>query len=323
MMNKRIISALALATSMSVFAETDPVSGPTVYGRIHLALQHVDEADLKNGGLRGKSELRSNSSRLGVKGSQVIDEHVTLIYQLEFRINPDSLDGGDNNHMKHRNSFVGFKGAFGEVKFGTHDTPLKLIQERIDVFNAIDGDVKEVVSKHGENRSQNMVMYTSPRVNGIVANVAHISVENAEQRNGLSSSLTYQSSAFFAGVAYDDHVKTDVTTLRAVVRTTFDAWQFGVMYEEARQKTDFGNDSRTADGWLLSATYRVMPKTTLKAQYGQSDMVYNDGTSTSLGVDYQYAKNARLYAFATVNSGDVANSKESANYNGVGLEYRF
>lgn len=322
-MKKRIVSALALATSMSAFADTHPISSPTLYGRISMALQQVDEADLKNDGLRGKTELRSNSSRLGVKGSQVIDEHVTLIYQLEFRINPDSLDGGDNNHMKHRNSFVGFKGAFGEVKLGTHDTPLKLIQERVDVFSALDGDMKEVVSKHGENRSENMVMYSSPRLNGMTANVAHISVEDAEQRNGLSTSLTYQSNTFYAGVAYDDQVKDDVTTLRAVVRTTFDAWQFGAMYEEARQKANFANGSRTADGWLLSATYRVVPKTTLKAQYGQSDMVYNEGTSTSLGVDYQYAKNARLYAFATVNSGDVANRKESANYNGVGLEYRF
>ncbi len=320
-MNKYLVSALALATSLPVWADTSTLSAPSIYGRIHLAFQHVDETDLKPTGLNGKTELRSNSSRIGLKGEQSLDDEITLIYQLEFRIAPDEL--GDSNHMKHRNSFVGFKGAFGEVKLGTHDTPLKLIQERIDVFNALDGDLKEAISKHGENRTENTVMYTSPRIEGVQARIAHISSEAAGQKNGLSSSLSYHSNALYLGVAYDDQVKKDVTTFRAVIRTTIDAWQLGAMYEESRQADDFANGSRTAEGWLLSARYQIASNTHLKAQYGQSDMVYNNGETLSVGADYQYADNTRLYAFSTRNAGDNAGTSQTASYNGVGMEYRF
>ncbi|MBE0482959.1 MAG: porin [Bacterioplanes sp.] len=320
-MKKYLIAPLLLATSASVLADTGKMSAPSIYGRINLAFQHVDETDLKPAGLNGKTELRSNSSRLGVKGEQLLDDRVTLVYQLEFRIAPDEL--GDDKHMKHRNSFIGFKGAFGELKMGIHDTPLKLIQERIDVFNALDGDLKEVISKHGENRTENTVIYTSPRMQGVGVSVAHISAEEPGQRNGLSSALSYQSKVFYAAVAYDDQVKEDVSTLRAVVRTTMDAWQLGAMYEESRQQDTFANGARSADGWLVSVAYRTTPKTQLNAQYGQSDLVYRNGETVSVGIDYQYVNNTRLYAFSTRNAGEQAGTKQTAGYNGVGIEYRF
>lgn len=316
-MKKYLLSALALATSLPALADTSTLSAPSLYGRINLAFQHVDETDLNPTGLNGKTELRSNSSRLGVKGEQSLDDRVILVYQLEFRIAPD--EQGDDKHMKHRNSFVGFKGGFGEVKFGTHDTPLKLIQERIDVFNALDGDLKEVISKNGENRTENTVMYTTPRIEGVQARVAHISTETAGKKNGLSSSLSYQSKKWYAGVAYDDAVKDNITTLRAVVRTTLGSWQLAGMYEESSSKTP----SATTDGWLVSAAYSLAPRIQLNAQYGQSDLVYNNGETLSVGADYHYAKNTRLYAYATRNSGERENEIASASYNGIGVEYRF
>lgn len=319
---KKLALALAIATAPFVATVAQADDGkPQVYGRINLAFQHVDETDLKSG-LDGKTELRSNSSRIGVKGSQKIDDNVTAIYQLEFRINPDSLDGGDGSHMKHRNSFVGFKTNYGIVKFGTHDTPLKLIQDKIDVFGGLDGDIKEVISANGENRAENMLMYTSPSMGGVVIDVAHISTESTGVDNkdddGISASVTYSADKLFLGVAYDDNVKDqDISTLRASARVDVGSLQLGAIFEE----TD--DDGVKEDGWMVSAAYKVAAKTSLKAQYGQSDQKYIDGETLSLGVDYQYAKSTRLYAFSTTNSGDKGTKNESASYNGVGIEYRF
>src|SRR5690606_17212011 len=105
---KKLALAIAIATTPFMAGLAQAADGePELYGRVNLGFQYVDEADLisnLNKALDGKTELRNNSSRIGVKGSQVINDAVTAIYQVELRINPDSKDGGDKDHMKHRNS---------------------------------------------------------------------------------------------------------------------------------------------------------------------------------------------------------------------------
>ena len=323
---KKLALAIAIATTPFIAGMAQAEDGkPELYGRVNLGFQYVDEADLianLDKALDGKTELRSNSSRIGVKGSQVINDAVTAIYQVELRINPDSKDGGDKDHMKHRNSFIGFKGEFGTVKFGTHDTPLKLIQDKIDLFSTLDGDIKEALFANSENRGENMLMYTSPSLNGFTVDVAHISTEETDPAkkddDGISAAVSYKADKMYFGIAYDDNVKDqDISTLRASARVDVGALQLGAIYEES-EKANVKDD-----GWLVSAAYKMAPKVTLKAQYGQSDMVYKDGESVSVGADYQYAKNTRLMVFSTLNSGDNAGKDESASYNGVAVEYRF
>ena len=342
---KKLALAIALATTPFISGLAQANDGkPELYGRINLALQYVDEADLianLDNALDGKTELRSSASRIGVKGSQVINDAVTAIYQVELRINPDSKDGGDKDHMKHRNSFIGFKGEFGTVKFGTHDTPLKLIQDKIDLFSPLDGDIKEALFANSENRGENMLMYTSPSLSGFTLDVAHISNEEtataAKDDDGISAAVSYKADKMYFGIAYDDNVKgQEISTLRASARVNVAAVQLGAIYEQSQNKaTNFATGDDKEDGWLVSAAYTMAPKVTLKAQYGQSDMVYKDGESVSVGADYQYAKNTRLMVFSTMNSGVVKAAKagetqnlkqgtdQSAYYNGVAVEYRF
>ncbi|QQD23048.1 porin [Venatoribacter cucullus] len=327
---KKLALAIAIATTPFMAGLAQAADGePELYGRVNLGFQYVNEADL-NGKLDGKTELRNNSSRIGVKGSQVINDAVTAIYQVELRINPDALgEGANEKNMQHRNSFIGFKGEFGTVKFGTHDTPLKLIQDKIDLFSTLDGDMKEALFANSENRGQNMLMYTSPSLSGFTVDVAHLSAEEEGVGNndddGISAAVSYKADKMYFGIAYDDNVKgQDISTLRASARINIAAVQLGAIYEQSENKvTNFATGDDKEDGWLVSAAYTLAPKVTLKAQYGQSDMVYKDGESVSVGADYQYAKNTRLMVFSTLNSGDKAGKDESASYNGVAVEYRF
>ena len=54
----------------------------------------------------------------------------------------------------------GIKGSFGTVWAGKHDTPTKLAQGKIDLFNDLEGDIKNTFE--GENRVSNIVAYSSP-----------------------------------------------------------------------------------------------------------------------------------------------------------------
>lgn len=315
---KKLALAMAIASTPFMASIAQAADGkPQVYGRINVAFQHVDETDI-GGKLDGQTELKSNSSRIGVKGSQKINDDITAIYQLEFRISPDQ--DKDSKQFEHRNSFVGFKGNFGEVKFGNHDTPLKLIQNKIEMFPGLDGDIKEV-ALNGENRTKNNFMYTSPKMNGLQAMVSHMSSEEADVDDGFSASLTYSVGDLYLAVAHDINVSDPETNLtRIAAQYTLGDLQLGAIYEM------YEDEAANLDGtgYIVSAAYNVAPKWTVKAQYGQGDEMKGageEGETMSFGVDYALEKSTRLYAFSTTNTNTV--SDQSGTYNGVGVEYRF
>ena len=127
-------------------------------------------------------KLNSNASRLGVKGKSEIAEGLTLVYKAEFEI---VVDDGDckGQTFTQRNIMGGIKGSFGTVWAGKHDTPTKLAQSKIDLFNDLEGDIKNTFE--GENRVSNIVAYSSPEINGFSSTVAMIPGEDAD--NGITT----------------------------------------------------------------------------------------------------------------------------------------
>ena len=102
-----------------------------------------------------KSDLKSNASRLGVRGDFRINDNITGIYQAEYQVD---LEASPTT----RNTFLGFKGSFGTIKAGKHDTPLKLAQLDADLFNDTQGDIKNIT--RGENRPSSYLGYDSPEI---------------------------------------------------------------------------------------------------------------------------------------------------------------
>ena len=100
-------------------------------------------------------DLKSNASRLGVRGDFRINDKITGIYQVEYQVD---LEASPTT----RNTFLGFKGSFGTIKAGKHDTPLKLAQLDADLFNDTQGDIENIT--RGENRPSSFLGYDSPEI---------------------------------------------------------------------------------------------------------------------------------------------------------------
>ncbi len=100
-------------------------------------------------------DLKSNVSRLGVRGDFRINENITGIYQVEYQVD---LEASPTT----RNTFLGLKGNFGIIKAGKHDTPLKLAQLDADLFNDTQGDIANIT--RGENRPSSFLGYDSPEI---------------------------------------------------------------------------------------------------------------------------------------------------------------
>ncbi|WP_276782887.1 porin [Thalassolituus oleivorans] len=317
--------ALSLAVAAAPFiaqAETIEIEKPSFYGKLNVTQEFVQPENAGN-----YSQLNSNASRLGLKGKIALDHGLTGIYQVEYEVNADDgtstiktkATAPDTNTdtvtITQRNTFAGVKGEFGEVIVGMFDTPFKATQNKIDLFNNLRGDIKNVIS-NSENREANSVQYTSPNMGGAVVAVDHINSENENTNNGLSASVAYTLENIYVAAAYDNEVEGEkIDAYRAVAQITIDAIQLGVLAENQ------DNADSSEDGWLASAQFKMNSTVALKAQYGQSDIREKGASTISLGADYKLAKTAKTFVYVTQEDSD--DESLNATYIGGGLEYKF
>ena len=155
---------IAIASAIALASITAAHAAPTVYGKAFLTLDYVStDYDAANKSDEDTFKLTSNQSRIGFKGDDDLTDTTKLIYQLEYQINPDD----DSQQFKSRNTYVGLAhNTLGTVLAGRHDTPLKLVQNKVDVFNDTLFDMANA-GVSGENRANNVLAYQSPALVGM------------------------------------------------------------------------------------------------------------------------------------------------------------
>lgn len=297
-----------LFASLLTIPAANAVAEPAFYGRANVSFELVDEA-----GGNTDTELSSNASRLGVKGTEQLNEAYKVIYQLEY-----GVDFDDKDTFSQRNIFIGLQSDWGAVIAGHFDTPFKRAQGDVDLFNDLRGDIK-TITPH-DNRESNSVMYSTPESFGpFAANVAYISSEEEGRDDGKSASVAYEANGLYAAVALDQDVEQeDAEAARFATTYSFDAWQLGALLEVTDPAV---GDSES--GWLLSGKYSVN-QWAFKAQggsgYQYSGDMLEEVDTLSLGVDYRFAKNAKAFTFYTANESE---GESTEHYLGAGFELRF
>ncbi len=181
---KRKLLPLLIAGLTVTAAATATAGAPTVYGKVNVTLQSMDleQINRTTGAVETQQDdwrMFSNASRLGVKGDWAINDSLKAIYKLEYEVTVDSND----TTFSTRNIAGGFQGSWGTVLAGRHDTPLKLIQEKVDRFNDLQiGDIGYYMV--GEYRRNNMVMYTTPSMSGFALTAAFAPGESIDSSAG-------------------------------------------------------------------------------------------------------------------------------------------
>ena len=237
-----------------------------------------------------------------------------------------------------RNIFGGLKGGFGTLMAGKFDTPTKKAQGKIDQFNDIGGDIKNVLS--GENRASNIIQYSTPKLADMLTlNAAFIPAEgddldgDGEGETGLadtiSVSLVAEKDMFYGAVSHDadmeDELVSDETggsatidITRAVVGLKPGNLELGFLYQMAEETEADGEETSA----IVSAAFKI-DRVKLKAQYGMTDGDVSDEevTQISLGADYKLAKASKVYAYGTQLDFDLADDEETIF--GLGMEHKF
>jgi predicted porin len=323
---KKALLPLLIASLLPAAAFADV----TVYGKANVSIQSADEAD------EDQLEVVSNASRIGVKGSEEINSDLKVIYQFEYQTEVDDGAGSNGQTFGQRNIYVGLQGTGGTLIGGKFDTPTKTAQEKIDLFNDLEGDIAYLVN--GETRANNIVQYTTPASWGAFAvNVAAVAAENSAADDGVAGSITYTTPSLYLGLAAEQDVTgQDVDIVRLVGRYTIGAFQLGALYEESSfsdEIEDFAADV-DSDAWFVSAKYNISDAWAVKAQYGDGgtdyDLIGEDfvvkttGESISIGADYYLSKNATLFGYYTKESAEFESEEEfDDSWVGVGIDLKF
>ena len=302
----KIAVALLSSLSMSAFA-----ADVDIYGKANLSLQSSDEGE------GSFTEVKSNASRIGLKGTHDLGDGLTVIYKAEFQVDLDG-DSAKGDSITDRNQYVGLAGSFGEVLLGKNDTMLKQSQGKVDLFSDLNGDIKNLWK--GENRMADTISYKSPKFNDFRVGVTYIAEDSVDAEDGVSVAVFYgdkklKKSKVFASVAVDSEVKGyDIT--RATVQGKVGGVVLGAMVQ-TQEKID---GSAEMDGYMVSAKYK-MDKVTFKGQYQAANFDGGDDKSgITVGADYSLAKSTKVYTFYT--SFDM-DSGEDQDYLAAGIEYKF
>lgn len=308
-MKLKILSMLLLVPVLYLQSEE-----PTVYGKLWISVESQDTAS------GTEVDMVSNASRLGIKGSMDFGEGIEAIYQAEYEVDPvdGTADESKDRTFKQRNSFVGLKGSMGTIFLGKHDTATKKSQKKIDLFNDLAGDIKNILQ--GENRMSDLVGYTTPKINGFSATFNAIKgtegLGDDSIGDSTSTSFSYDSENFYIALAFDSELKGYDST-RLTLQIPFNRSQLGIMLQDS-EKLSTGVEE---DGYVISFSQKVGDKGTLKFQQAESDMKLDSGKQFSFGYDYKLSSKAKAFFFFTDLSGD--NTSKEKEITGIGFEFKF
>lgn len=308
-------SALALAISSQAMAEV------TIYGRAHVSVDYLDD-----GAKYSKTNLSSNSSRLGFKGSHDISPDLKAFFQIEQQINfATGSEYGDSGNFSTRDTFVGLSGNFGAVQMGRFDSPFKVARGPANLFGDQVGDMRNL-TRVGEasfdERYDNTLQYTTPDLNGFRIKLAYSTyegqnaVEDKDSSDAGSVALSYVRGPFEGALAYEkvgkdsSKGKRDGLRLAAAYKLT-DNFKMVGFY----QNVDYKGGSNAAlrkqlssDTYGLGGEYKLSSNTALKAMWMTRDADDSDYGADMwvVGVEHKLDKAVRVYANYAVTDNNKA-----------------
>lgn len=332
---------LLLASAVAALSVSAAHAAPTVYGKAFLTVDASNAKDTyKSGIIQTKEDintsgLNSNSSRIGLKGSEALTADIDVVYQLEYGINIDNGDDtvkkvvGVKPKLDESGNVVVDKGQvqyepdFKEEKikkdqFYARDTYLGLahkeygtllagrlttIDNNVDFASVLEANnVGDIGPTFSAPRANNAFAYVSPERNGAQF-LAMYAFDSDTDEGSLANKdqygigATYSTGPINAGASYITYGKNNHLRLSGnyAVSPTLTA---GALYQIS--KFDEVN-SKKENTLIVSGEMKTATPWTA---YGQVALIKNvagkDDKSMGVGVGGKYAFNkvatGHLYA---------------------------
>ncbi|MBC2732563.1 porin [Thiobacillus sp.] len=316
-MKKILAIAIASAFAAPAFAATSNVD---VYGYIHMSVDVLDD------GTNSGTNVSSNASALGFKGSEDLGGGLNAIWQVETQL---AGERRGSSFTTARDTFVGLKGGFGTIRLGYFDTPTKNLSRKLDLFVNRIGDTRNLLRTNASNgalssaanaweeRFDNGIRYDTPSFSGFSASV-HYSTNfdntgatNNNNTDAYSLGANYENGPLFAGLTYQRNNLTvgtgDETNWRLGAGYNLGDLKMVALYSKAQDQRGVNGADR--DVWGLGASYKL-GNGAIKGQFYKADSEdnTNDTGAKMYVVGYDYSLSKRTLAYIA-----YAKTKNDAN----------
>lgn len=285
-----------------------------VYGIAHVSIDSISGT-----GVTKDLQVKSRSSRLGIKGEKKFKGDLQGFYKFEFQYDMAD-DNNGNDFIKSRNMYVGLKdNKLGSLLVGRHDTAMKKAIG-IKIFSDTVAEMTSVMGKDVGlyNRTNNTIFYKSNTFGPVqvMASASTLEGDAANKSFDVQSfAVTYKTKKLFVGVA-NEKVDAGQNGSRLTVGYTFDSGnKVGAGYESGKYSSGADHKAYVVNGIMnLSALYKV------KATYGKRTAV-NDETAFGIGLIRDLGDKSELYAIYHNDKDD--NTSITTNTASLGMQYVF
>lgn len=319
-MKKLTVAMMGCCALGSAFAQ----SSVRLYGIVDVGLEHARTS----GGTAPERKLTSvvngpNSlSRLGFTGTEDLGGGMSANFVLEHGFDSDT---GANTApvFFNRNSFVGLKGGWGEVRLGRTYTPGFFVMQSGDVMRYgwfANAGTFGRLTPSGQPRVDNGLVYLTPAFGGVSARIHYgLGAESAtpprDSGRFLGVSVEYSKEPIYVGIFH--HRREDVFPANSTTTQTSTYQGIAARYEVSGwavaggvvQFDPAGPNTATAgkqQGWWLGGMYK-MGIGEIRAAAGRikADLTGAvDPRATLWGVSYNYPLSRRTNVYAAYGSMD-------------------
>lgn len=324
---KKTLCALAIGATIltPVMASAADVK---IYGRAHVSLDYLDDGKDYN-----EVGLSSNSSRLGFKVDQKINDDLNVFAQIEQEVNfASGSQDSKGVDFSTRDTFVGLKSnTYGQARVGRFDSPFKAARGPINFFGDMVGDVRNVTRVGNlkfDERNENTIEYKSPKFGGgfnvLAAMSMHSGTQIDKDANGegiddnkaYDLALTYKAGPIDAAAAYEKYDENAANAAGGASRDAFrlagaykitEEFNLGAMYQIAKHDNNVANPDAQVFG--LAGEYKITPKTSVRGEYFYRDVDANDANASLIGVGVEHKLDSTLRVYG--NLATVLNDKNS------------
>ena len=329
---KKLIAAAVAAAVLA--PATVLASGPTLYGKLHLSIDMKDNnGDSQTNTKYDETSLNSNTSRIGVKGSEDLGNGMKVGYLIEWVVDMDGDSGNDLNTM---NRGVTLSGDWGTALVGKWDTPFKTVGRKFDLFGDQVGDTRNLTELN--IRATNVAAYVTPNMNGLTATVAYVfdsgycqmggaacSGDNSDA-NAWSFNAIYNNGPLMVALGYIDLSDDGLATTTAATQTVtvtggpFPA-TFPVDTTAGTTTAAVGTDNATA--WNVGASYKFgdFKVVGTYTDYESLDFTKdNDPSVWTLGGAYTMGNNVIKLQYTDRDESD-SNADDAADMWSIGIDH--
>jgi len=336
-MKKKLVT-IAIAAAFAPAVAMADTGNVNMYGVAHMSVDSVSGNATTVATKR--LGVNSNSSRLGVKGSEDIGNDLKAVFQFESGVN---LTGGtgvnDGNGIATtgtvfsgaRDMFVGVSGGFGTVTVGRQALANQWVYDS-NYFADQLGNAAIFTDARQGGRANGMIIYKTNNMSGFNAAVSYIpgsSLSNAspstiEGKNSYGLKLNYAANGITANLGYFNlgtkviatGVATDSKPISLAAGYDFGNGKVSAQY--VKDKLDAGGVSTTQNIYNIGGQFNVSDSSVFKAQYSKA----NDRTGAAnsgarmfaLGYDYNFSKRTTVYASYARVSNDTAGGFDVDSY---------